>query len=1299
MYFYLFLTTTAVLISVNSQGLRSPDRRKAAFSYFVRHRLDIILLQETHWTVDMEMQIKREWNGGVIFNHGTNNARGVAILIHSRLDYTVTQTRGDNEGRVLNILLDLDGHVLNIINIYAPQTDSARQTFFSSLVQFISDVNDNIIGGDFNCIANVKLDKIGGNQDIKQLAAASLQSMSSRFGLSDIWRDRHKDARAFTWTGRHPTNGSFISTRIDKFLLSRTLSPFVLDTSIKPFPHSDHDYVCLVLNFDQVVRGPGYWHFNSELLGDAAFEVQIKDFWTDWETKYADFVDPLLWWDKAKQHFKIIAISCAKIIGKQKRHERFQIERKLENLHEKSMSGDARAMEEYLVAKEKLKELDLKDLEAVKIRAKAQYLEEGERSTRYFYSLEKSRRADQTIRVLTKENLDTVSEPQDLLKETYHFYKTLYTAQPCDEDARNQFLNADIPKLPDNARESCEGLITEEELEKAVRSMENNKSPGIDGLTTNFYKHFWPILSDKLARVYNHAFRTGTLALSQRRGIISLLFKKGDRTQLKTWRPVTLLNTDYKILTKALANRLQQVLPFIIHTDQTASIKGRTINDNTRLLHDVVAYVNEKEVPLALISVDQLKAFDRVSHDFLFKCLEHFGFGPNFVQWIKLIYSSVSSSVKTNGWLTAFITLERGLRQGCALSMPLYVLTAETMAINVRQNPRIHGIRPPDSQEELKLSQYADDTTLLLSDDQSIDEVFRTFNLYERASGAKINKGKCKGLWCGAFAHRNEQLGDFDWFNDFIPDKILGQFIGNVDCTRPNWEAKIQKINNIIAAWRQRDLSYKGRTLVINGLLASTLWYNATSLPVPSWAIAQIEESIYNFFWNYKRHWVNKDILALPVQHGGFNIPRIQTKIQSLRLNTLRRLLSAEDAHWKHFVSHFFRISNMNLGKLSLVLDFSTRQIGCDVPIFYKELLVAWQQHRHLLTRTHIPDNFQDILTEPLFQNELITFNDQPLAVIADWVMAGVTQVKDICYEVVPGYLPANAVHDLLIEQGNDDRTLQRTERELRKIRSSISQEWTNKIQSGLTNQSPDLQPRFEVKTTDSNDASMDILDCKTRIFYHQLLEDRPTVIPALDYWKENLHPEPIFNAKQWKTLYSPLITHKHGDVNWKIAHRVLPTALSLNRMGVYATPNCHRCGVTDTLEHAMLDCPTVDNFWNEIQAYVDRITNKMLTLTTQVKLFGKVKTKNDPLGSRTIDLVNWTLTLARWAIHKSNVNYRVRNVTFPPDTLFRAIVKSHLRFQFKMYKSRNTQFHFRSYWCLGEAFAKVENGLLVFTM
>ena len=184
--------------------------------------------------------------------------------------------------------------------------------------------------------------------------------------------------------------------------------------------------------------------------------------------------------------------------------------------------------------------------------------------------------------------------------------------------------------------------------------------------------------------------------------------------------------------------------------------------------------------------------------------------------------------------------------------MPLYVLTAETMACNIRNNPRIHGLRPPHSQAEVKLSQFADDTTLLLTDEQSITETFSTFDLYQRASGAKINKGKCKGLWCGAFAQRTDQLFGFEWYNDFIPDKILGQYFGNVDCTQRNWEAKIQKIQNIVAAWRHRDLSFKGRALLINTLLTSTLWYNFTSLSMPPWAITQIERLIYDFFWNYK---------------------------------------------------------------------------------------------------------------------------------------------------------------------------------------------------------------------------------------------------------------------------------------------------------------------------------------------------------------------------------------------------------------------------------------------------------------
>jgi len=328
--------------------------------------------------------------------------------------------------------------------------------------------------------------------------------------------------------------------------------------------------------------------------------------------------------------------------------------------------------------------------------------------------------------------------------------------------------------------------------------------------------------------------------------------------------------------------------------------------------------------------------------------------------------------------------------------------------------------------------------------------------------------------------------------------------------------------------------------------------------------------------------------------------------------------------------------------------------------------------------------------------NPEITTEEKPL-IFTDWVAAGITRIRDICYEVIPGYQPVSAIHDMLTEK--NPCTLSRTTEELRELFVALPPEWSQKICTASVWPPPTLQPCFGIENSSPGQTPIDISSCRTRHFYTHLLQAEKPVIPAVDHWKQNLQPEPCFNAKQWKALYPPLINNKHGDVNWKITHRGLPTALSLNRIGVYATPYCHRCGVTDTLEHAILDCPTVHNFWNQLQTYVDKITERKLTLTTQVKLFGKAKTNNDSLTPRSLDLVNWTLTLARWAIYKSAVNYRTKNLTYPPEALFKAMVKSHLRFQYKLYKLRHTQYYFPHHWCLGEAFAKVENDTLTFTL
>ena len=823
--------------------------------------------------------------------------------------------------------------------------------------------------------------------------------------------------------------------------------------------------------------------------------------------------------------------------------------------------------------------------------------------------------------------------------------------------------------------------------------MENNKSPGLDGLSTNFYKSFWPILGHELTQIFNYAFDHGHLLLTQRQGVISLFFKKGDRTQLQNWRPITLLNTDYKILTKALANRLKHTLPFLIHTDQTACIPGRTINDNLRLIQYAITYANEMNIPLALVSVDQLKAFDRVSHTFLFKTLAKFGFGPDFLRWIQLLYTDVASSVKVNGWLTTFIPLERGLRQGCVLSMPLYVLTAELLATHIRAHPNIRGLQHPSSTPTI--SQYADDTTLLLSDELSITNVFRTFKLYEEASGAKINLRKCKGLWSGSFRHRTDNPTPFDWTNTYLPDKLLGLYIGNTDCTEKNVEHKINKLRTITATWRHRDLSLKGKALVINGLLTSTLWYHAANIHFPPWAIQEIEEIIYAFLWDNKRPAINRDILALAINEGGLNIPRIAQKIQALRINTIRRLLSHEQAHWKFLTRHFLRVSHMPTGKHTLALHFTTQHMYPSIPQFHRHLLTAWLQHTNYHKRKNTPITLPDILHEPLFRNPLITTNNS-FFYHRDWTRAGIITVRDLCYAVVPGFLPALAIHEIFTHQDNNPtRKLQHTIHELTEIQQALPTFWTKLICTHTALQRPTLQPVFAIPTLTLNNSDTPLDNCKTKHFYHHLQQNKQTPIPALNHWQLLLSHH-TFNHTFWKATYPRLATNKQGDVNWKIVHRVLPTALSLHRATVYFTSNCPHCNVTENIEHLFLHCPTSIQLWTKLQSYFDKMTNNKLQLTDSIKLFGLTQPNNIIHNKDLLNLVNWTLTTARCTIHKSAVNYRTKQIITSPQERFSASVKAHIAFTHK-YSSCQQDDTFTSTWCIGSALASLNDNKLVF--
>ena len=226
------------------------------------------------------------------------------------------------------------------------------------------------------------------------------------------------------------------------------------------------------------------------------------------------------------------------------------------------------------------------------------------------------------------------------------------------------------------------------------------------------------------------------------------------------------------------------------------------------------------------------------------------------------------------------------------------------------------------------------------------------------------------------------------------------------------------------------------------------------------------------------------------------------------------------------------------------------------------------------------------------------------------------------------------------------------------------------------------LQPRFSSIFNAPGNRPIDLCDHTTAIFYRQLL-DTSIVPSALEFWRQILKPQPSFNSAVWANVYPPLASNRLGDLNWKLAHRVLPTALSLYRMGVYATPRCHRCGQIENSEHVSTVCASTNPLWIQVQSYVDRISNSCLRITNHIKLLGWIPSNQVHMPQKTIHLVNWVLCVGRFAIHKSAVNFRTGNETTPIVSIFRAFVKSHCNFQFKLQMMTDKMTEFQELWCL----------------
>ena len=931
------------IVSINVNGFRSKFKQDLIKDFATKNNADILLLQETfvdNITLAKSIEHNFNLNKRCIWNFGKADSCGVAILVfneHIRIDSFHT----DIFGRIIRLDFSLDGFPnFRIVNAYFPSDSTDRLEFINSFSQYLCGAKNLIIGGDFNFVLDTKLDKLGGNLEKGMIGSRPFKSIIEKMSLVDCFRHLFPKKRAVTWTRKNvatqneTSNYEIIGTRLDRFYISSILKDMISKFETLPCSCSDHDFIVLNLknqgNFSGVSFGKSYWKFNDDLLNDKDFCSAFEFFWK--LILRTDSID-LTWWDKMKEKIKLFCIDYSKSRNKKLYGELKSLKTQYTSLDLKQESH-LKLLDEI---KTRVKEIETCLLKGSIIRCKVQDLDTNENPTSYFFQREASKSKSKTVKSVSCNNT-SYTKSDDILSCFKSFYENLYENEPVDTSLNDLFLN-DLPHIDNTDNLFLERPIEKIEILQALKDMQPNKSPGSDGLSSSFYLKFFHLFGDTLCKLINLAYDKGELSLTQKLSYITLICKDETRSdEMKCYRPISLLNIDYKIISKVIASRLGKVLPKIIGIDQTSAIKGRSIFDNLHLIRNVIDYVDQKDLAACFICVDQEKAFDRVSWSYMFDTLKAFGFSENFIKWVKLLYTDVSSSVIVNNHISDTFLIKRGVRQGCSLSPLLYVICFEPFANKVRSLDEIKGLKMPGTKKELKQTLYADDGTTILTSEPSIQIFFHWVKLFGRVSGSKVNYDKTRGMFLGKWKTRSDHPFGISWVKCH---KILGYYFGDNNSADETWSKVFLKFDKTLNLWRTRRLSLKGKSTVLNSLGLSKILYYATAAELPSHYATIVQRSAFRFIWDSKFEPVARNTMYLEFLKGGLNVPNFRLKCEALQLCHLQKLICNHDANWTHFARYWIGIQ---LRKYNSSLASNSIPHSDYIPSFYKTCLSSFKK-------------------------------------------------------------------------------------------------------------------------------------------------------------------------------------------------------------------------------------------------------------------------------------------------------------------------------------------------------------------
>ena len=684
--------------------------------------------------------------------------------------------------------------------------------------------------------------------------------------------------------------------------------------------------------------------------------------------------------------------------------------------------GSREARERLSEAQVKLHEVRQQKLQFQETAILSKWSRVGDRCTKEFFEHHAGQRKRSPITHMLDEGRPLTTQAE-LEEHILNFYRQLYTADE-QVELNNAVREECFAYVKETVTEeqNAELLkpITTEEVKEAMKQLPPGKAPGTDAIPSEFYQEMWEEIELDIFNFASEAIEQACISEELNVSKIALLPKTEDRSRIQNFRPISLLNTLYKLVAKIYANRMKPLLHNWILPSQTGFVPNRCILDNIFLAFESIEWALESNQNMSMLLLDFEKAYDRVSWTFLRQVMEKMGFSATWIRQVMSLNLTASATIIVNGEQSQAFKLQRSVRQGCPLAPYLFLLTVDVLG-QMLQHPDCHvkGLRLPDN-STITNQMFADDTLLLLEGNPSnMDRAIDVINRFGAASGSKLNLHKSVGVWI-SHTPRDWTWGEGEglkWLQPGEITKYLGYPFGTQLSQQEKDNKMLGQIRKHLHRWSGNQLSLAGRIMVSNQVILSSIWYLASCMDFSNQALRLVRATIRNYMWSGKRDTntrarVKWSTAVLPIVRGGVKIIDPQWQASALLVKLLIRGMSIGYEPWKTLVRYRVaqtRQSRRGRWPSNANWIMNNQHIAKQGSAMWQGVMRSWNTLQSGLEQ-QMPTSWTETMRQPLYGNRLLTselgiqWGTEARSNMRWWAERGFQTLQDIAREDNQGW-------------------------------------------------------------------------------------------------------------------------------------------------------------------------------------------------------------------------------------------------------------------------------------------------------